>query len=79
MGYSEEEKHEILILYYENNASISLAQEFRRNDPGRKLPCTKTIKNFIRLFRETKSLMSKRRTSEENAEESFNILLYFQG
>lgn len=63
MGYSEDEKHEIIRLFYSNNNNVSrVRNEYHQLFPGRRIPSRNTIKNIVRRFRETKSIKRKTRT-----------------
>lgn len=78
MGYSEEEKHQIICLYYSNNKNISRVQiEYRNIYPGHRVPSTSTVRYTVRQFNEMKSLKRKIRTVVRNEEEDINILIYF--
>lgn len=80
MSYTEEEKLEILRLYYKNNNNVAQAQrEYRRIHPGRPVPARSTFYYTERGMRERKTLHRKKRISNVNEDEELQILLYFQG
>jgi transposase-like protein len=80
MGYSDEEKLEIVRLYYSHNRNIErVRQEFRQIFPRRRVPSTNTVKNIIKHFIERKTVTRKKRVVLRNADEDLNILLYFEG
>lgn len=80
MGYSDVEKHDVIHLYYSNNSNTLLVQrQFRQLFPGRRVPCKNTIKNIVKLFKETKSVKRKPRKVERNEDEDLAVLLYFEG
>lgn len=79
MGYSKEEKFDVVRIYYANRYNVKMTrQEYRLSFPNRQTPSINTIRNIIKQFRESKSLERKRRTVPES-EDDLNILLYFQG
>ena len=80
MGYTEEEKLEIIRLYYKNNNNFAQAQaEYRRIHPKMPVPARSTFYYTERSMRERKTLQRKKRTVIANDDEELQILLYFQG
>lgn len=80
MGYSEDEKLEVVRLFYSNNNSfVAVRHQYRLNNPGRRAPSIDTIKRIIRKFNENKNLCRKKRTVSRNETEDLNILLSFEG
>lgn len=80
MGYSEEQKLEIIQLFYKNNNNVLNAQaEYHRIHPGEQVPTRSTFHYIERNFRERKTLRRKKRAVILNRDEELEILLYFQG
>lgn len=79
MGYSEDEKFEIVRLFYKNNNNVVAAQgEYIRLHPGMPVPSRGTFYYVERCFRERKTLQRKKRTVAVNEDDELKILLYFQ-
>lgn len=80
MGYSENQKHEIIRLFYSNNENVSqVRREYHQRFPGQRIPSRNTIKNVVRRFHFTNSIKRKTRTVVRNQEEELDTLLYFEG
>ena len=79
MGYSAEEKSQIIRLFYSNNSVAIVRHEYHQIYPGRTILSRNTIKNVIRHFEERNSVQRKKRTVERNLDEELDILLYYQG
>jgi len=80
MPYSDEEKCDIVRIFYKNNNNANAAREaYRRTFPLRAIPAKNTFKNIERAFRIRKTLRRKRRTVLVDPEEELHILLYFEG
>ncbi|XP_050301236.1 uncharacterized protein LOC126739533 [Anthonomus grandis grandis] len=79
MGYTEEEKFEIMRLFYKNNNNVARAQaEYHRIHPEMRVPARSTFYYTERSMRNHKNLQRKKRTVLANADEELQILLYFQ-
>lgn len=80
MVYTDEEKCDILRIFYQNNKNACAARrEYQQLFPMRALPARTTFKNVERGFMERMSVKRKKRRADVNQEEELNILLYFQG
>ena len=79
MGYSAEEKSQIIRLFYSNNSVAIVRHQYHQIYPRRRIPSINTIKNVIRHFEERNSVQRKKRTVERNLDEELDILLYYQG
>lgn len=80
MGYTEEEKREIIYFFYKNNKNASAAQaDYRVSHAGMPVPSRGTFYNIERHFRIHKNLQRKKRFVRINEDEELEILLYFQG
>ena len=80
MRYTDEEKCEILRLYYQNrNNACAARREYRRIFPNREVPDRKTFSNIQRAFRQPSSIHTKKRVAIVNENEELDILLFFQG
>lgn len=78
--FSEDEKLEIVRLFYTNNKNASAARaEYARLHPEAAVPSKNTFYYVEKCFRRRKNLKRKRRIVVPNEEEELNILLYFQG
>lgn len=80
MGYSSQEKLDIMNLYLTNNKSVTQTQiEHRRLYPNRQTPSKNTIRNIWKQFQERKTLERKTRTVVRDNDADLDILLYFEG
>jgi len=80
MVYTEEEKCEIIYLFYKNNKNAVAARtEYRNLHPDRPLPSRSTFYYVKRNFRQRKNVQRKKRTVQINENEELEILLYFEG
>lgn len=80
MGFSEEEKLDIVSIFIKCNKNKRLSvAEYRRTFPDRMLPSRDTFRNVYNLLRNSKSIKRKPREITANEDLIFYILLYFQG
>lgn len=80
MRYTDEEKSDMLRIYYQNgNNACAARREYSRIFPHREVPDRKTFSNIERRFRQQKSVHRKKRVAVVNENEEINILLFFQG
>lgn len=80
MVYTEEEKCEIVSLFYKNNKNaVAARREYRNLHPDRPLPSRSTFYFVERNFRQHKTVKRKKRTVRINENEELEILLYFEG
>lgn len=77
--YNEEQKCEIIRLFYKNNNNASRAREEYRLLFGEPVPQRSTFRYIEKNFRERKSIQRKKRSVQVNENEELDILLYFEG
>lgn len=80
MGYTEQEKFDILQFYIKCNKNKRLAKErYQREYRNRQTPTENTFVNVFKQLQYFKTLQRKKayRGVDENTE--LNVLLYFQG
>lgn len=80
MGYSVEEKRDIIRIYYSNHHSAKRTRaHYQRVYPERQTPSKSTIIYILRQFEQRKTLERKKRSAVGNEEEDLNVLLFFEG
>ena len=80
MGFSNEEKLNILKIYYRcNNILHEARNTYIREFPNYPAPCKATILNIVKQFEERKTVARKKRHVERDNELDLQVLLYFEG
>lgn len=79
MGYSEQEKLDIVRIYYRFNNLKLARNQYLREYPERVTPCKATIHYIIKKFQQRKTVFRKKRTVARKEEQDLEVLLYFQG
>lgn len=79
MGFSEQEKANILKIYYRVNNYRETRNQYRIAYPNVAAPSTSAIYYIVKCFENRKSLLRKKRTVVRNEEIDLEILLYFEG
>lgn len=80
MGYSSEEKSNMVRLFYKHSSNGPRTQrQYRITYPEMPTPSVPTIRYVVRQFELRHSLERKKRTFTRNVEEDLNVLLFFEG
>lgn len=80
MGYSEEDKLNMLRLYHKNKGNVYKARmDYRILYPDKALPSKNTFRNVDKHIANNLSLRRKKRVVAVNEEEELDILLHYEG
>lgn len=80
MGYSPEEKSNIVRSFYSNGSNWRNARlQYSIEYPMMPLPSKSTILYIVKQFQDRNSFERKKRSFVRNTEEDMNVLLFFKG
>lgn len=79
MGFSDEEKANILKIYFRVNNFRETQNQYRTQYPNLVTPSVGAIHYIIKKFENRKAVARKKRTFTRNEERDLEILLYFEG
>ena len=79
MGFSDEEKANILKIYFRVNNYRQTRNHYRTEYPNLVPPSTSAIYYIVKNFENRKNVTRKKRTVARNEEKDLEILLYFEG